>query len=274
MGNFNIKRFGRTARWQLGMSYKSVLSFASGASFAYIVPYIGWTYPYLKGAEEVDPARLTHSVEMCTVIFMIIAVICGSFIFADMGTKKGRIAVKMLPATDLEKFLVRFLAVTLGVAVVGIAAFCVADVVRILVCLLAGIDYVKFCLPDFLLLLFTSADQPGTSMSSGSEFPWGVNFVAVCWCVWAHSLYVLGGTLLRRYQLVAVSVVHLVLFLAFAMLLSFVSANVDAAVNDAGNNASFAAAGVVLLAVAVANWMLSYRIFRRMQVADNKWINL
>lgn len=274
MSNFDIKRFGRTARWQLGMNYKSVLSFASGASFAYVIPYIGWTYPYLKGAEEVAPGRLTHSVEMCTLIFMLVLIICGSFVFADMGTKKGRIAVRMLPSTDVEKFLVRFLAVTLGAVVMGIAAFCVADVVRILVCLLAGIDYVKFCLPDFLLLLFTAADLPGTSMSGGSGFPWGVNLVAVCWCVWAHSLYVLGGTLLRRYQLVVVSVVHLVLFLAFAMVLSFVSADVDAAVNDAGNNASFAAAGAVLLAVAVANWLLSYRIFCRMQVADNKWINL
>ena len=49
MSNFDIRRFAKTARWQCGMSLKSVLSFAAGLSFGYLFPMFGWLYPYLKG---------------------------------------------------------------------------------------------------------------------------------------------------------------------------------------------------------------------------------
>lgn len=138
------------------MSLKSVLSFAAGLSFGYLFPMFGWLYPYLKGAEALDESRLMHSVELCTVVYMVVIVIAGTWIFADMGTKAQRIKVKMLPATDLEKYLVRWLGVTLGTMVAGIAAYCVADVLRILTCLVAGVDYIGCTIPDFLRLLFTT----------------------------------------------------------------------------------------------------------------------
>ena len=166
MSNFDIRRFAKTARWQCGMSLKSVLSFAAGLSFGYLFPMFGWLYPYLKGEKMIDEGRLLHTVELCTLVYLVVIIIAGTWIFADMGTKAQRIKVKMLPATDLEKYLVRWLGVTLGTMVAGIAAYCVADVLRILTCLVAGVDYIGCTIPDFLRLLFTDTEIGFTTAST------------------------------------------------------------------------------------------------------------
>lgn len=274
MSNFDIKRFARVAQWTWRMNFKGVLSFAAGLSIGYLGPYIGWIYPYLKGMPADGEGRLVNSISMCTVIYLLVVIISGGWIFANMQTKAQRTTVKLLPATDLEKFLVNFLAVTLGAAVMAIVAFCIADIVRIVVCLIFGIDHVAIGLPYFLQMLFTDTDFAGSSVNAGRIFPTAVNFTALGWCLWAQSLYVFGGTVLRRYQFVITSAVHVLLFIAFAIVVSYGGGNVETTVMDEGLAPVFYAIGTVLAAIAVLNWWFSYWIFKRMQVINNKWINL
>lgn len=274
MSNFDIKRFTRVAQWTWRMNFKGVLSFAAGLSIGYLGPYIGWIYPYLKGMPADGEGRLVNSISMCTVIYLIVVIISGTWIFANMQTKAQRTTVKLLPATDLEKFLVNFLAVTLGAAVMAIVAFCIADIVRIVVCLIFGIDHVAIGLPYFIQMIFTDTDFAGSGVNAGRIFPTAVNFTALGWCLWAQSLYVFGGTVLRRYQFVITSAVHVLLFIAFAVVVSYGSGNVETTVMDEGLAPVFYAIGTVLTAIAVLNWWFSYRIFKRMQVINNKWINL
>ena len=274
MSNFDIKRFTRVAQWTWRMNFKGVLSFAAGLSIGYLGPYIGWIYPYLKGMPADGESRLIERIAFCVVIYLIVVIISGTWIFANMQTKAQRTTVKLLPATDLEKFLVNFLAVTLGAAVMAIVAFCIADIVRIVVCLIFGIDHVAIGLPYFIQMIFTDTDFAGSSVNAGRIFPTAVNFTALGWCLWAQSLYVFGGTVLRRYQFVITSAVHVLLFIAFAVVVSYGSGNVETTVMDEGLAPVFYAIGTVLAAIAVLNWWLSYRIFKRMQVINNKWINL
>ncbi len=256
------------------MSLKSVLSFAAGLSFGYLFPMFGWLYPYLKGAKALDEGRLMHSVELCTVVYMVVIVIAGTWIFADMGTKAQRIKVKMLPATDLEKYIVRWLGVTLGTMVVGMVSYCVADALRMLTCLVAGVDCLQCTIPDFIRLLFTNGDDTPVNQINSAAFNQGIYFLATGWVMWAQSLYVLGGTLLRRYQFVTTTAVHIVLFLIMSIFISSSPVDVELTVRSSDNSTTFYAVGALLMAVAVANWWLSYRVFRRMQVVNNKWINL
>lgn len=274
MSNFDIKRFTRVAQWTWRMNFKGVLSFAAGLSIGYLGPYIGWIYPYLKGMPADGEGRLVNSISMCTVIYLIVVIISGTWIFANMQTKAQRTTVKLLPATDLEKFLVNFLAVTLGAAVMAIVAFFVADILRILTCLVVGVDYVTFSLPYFLQMVFTNADITGNLTSAGSTYPTAVNFVAAGWCFWAQSLYILGGTALRRYQFAITSTVHAALFIAMTVVVAYGNGNIEATVMDEGLAPTFYTIGAVLFGIAVLNWWFSYRIFKRMQVINNKWINL
>lgn len=274
MSNFDIKRFTRVAQWTWRMNFKGVLSFAAGLSIGYLGPYIGWIYPYLKGTPADGESRLIERIAFCVVIYLIVVIISGTWIFANMQTKAQRTTVKLLPATDLEKFLVNFLAVTLGAAVMAIVAFFVADILRILTCLVVGVDYVTFSLPYFLQMVFTNADITGNLTSAGSTYPTAVNFVAAGWCFWAQSLYILGGTALRRYQFAITSTVHAALFIAMTVVVAYGNGNIEATVMDEGLAPTFYTIGAVLFGIAVLNWWFSYRIFKRMQVINNKWINL
>ncbi len=274
MSNFDIKRFTRVAQWTWRMNFKGVLSFAAGLSIGYLGPYIGWIYPYLKGMPANGEGRLIERIAFCVVIYLIVVIISGTWIFANMQTKAQRTTVKLLPATDLEKFLVNFLAVTLGAAVMGIVSFCIADIVRIVACLITGVDYVAFGLPYFLQMVFTNADITGNLTSAGSTYPTAVNFVAAGWCFWAQSLYILGGTALRCYQFAITSTVHAALFIAMTVVVAYGNGNIEATVMDEGLAPTFYTIGAVLFGIAVLNWWFSYRIFKRMQVINNKWINL
>lgn len=274
MSNFDIKRFAKIIRWQCGMSLKSVLSFAAGLSFGYLFPMFGWLYPYLKGEKMMDEGRLMHTVELCTLVYLIVIIIAGTWIFADMKTKEQRIKVKMLPATDLEKYIVRWLGITLGVMVMGIVSYCVADALRMLTCLVAGVDSLHCTIPDFIRLLFTNGDDTTVNQINNQAFTHGIYFLATGWVIWAQSLYTLGGTLLNRYQFVVTTAVHIVLFLIMSAFITDSLADVELAVRSSMNDTWFYAVGTLLMAVAVADWWLSYRVFRRMQVVNNKWINL
>ena len=103
MSNFDIKRFAMVARWQCGMSLKSVLSFTAGMSFGYLFPMFGWLWPYLKCAEALYESRLMHSVELCTLVYLVVIVLAVTSIFAAMGTNAQRTKANMQPACDLEE---------------------------------------------------------------------------------------------------------------------------------------------------------------------------
>lgn len=274
MSNFDIKRFVKVAQWTLKMNFKGVLSYAAGLSFAYLFILFTWLFPILKGSKDVSAELLIHTVSICSITYLFIVIASGTWIFANMQTKAQRTTMKLLPATDLEKFLVNFLAVTLGAAVMAIVAFFVADILRILTCLVVGVDYVTFSLPYFLQMVFTNADITGNLTSAGSTYPTAVNFVAAGWCFWAQSLYILGGTVLRRYQFVITTTVHVLLFIALAVVVAYGAGDIEAAVMDKDLTPMFYTIGAVLFGIAVLNWWFSYRIFKRMQVINNKWINL
>lgn len=274
MSNFDIKRFVSVALWQYRMSMKNVLSFTVGLSFAYLGLLFTWLYPALKGGVGEGYASLMHTVEMCTLVYLITIVISGAWIFADMNGKGKLITLKMLPATDLEKYLVRLLSITLGALAAGVVAFLLADAMRIVVCLIVGVDYVAFCLPDFLAMFFTNADVPDTVAGGAGHYPAATNFLGWAWCFWAQSLYVLGGTLLRRYQFAVTSAVHAVLFVVMSVAVVFTVDDLGLFVTDERNGGLFCSVGTVFAVIALLNWWLGYKVFSRMQVINNKWINL
>lgn len=273
MDNFDIKRFARTVRWMYRINVKNVLSFAAGLSFGYLFTFIGWLWPLLRSgvATQETAVRFSSSLNTCTFIYVLLIVFSGTWIFADIKTKGQRIALKMLPATDLEKFLVRFIAITLGTSVAGIVAFCIADVLRVAVCLAVGIDYVGFGLAEFITNI-ANASNLVTWESGNTSFL--TTFVGVQLCVWAHSLYMLGSVLLRRYQYVIVTILLFLVVIGLSWMSSLFPAG-GLTPNADGQHAMLTYTLAAVLAVAtVADWWLSYKVFSRMQVINNKWINL
>ena len=275
MTKFDINRFGKVLLWSAQMTKKEMLTNMGAMFFTMFIPFL----MHLLQSYHADIGSVTHNLMSFfmfeVIIYFIITVIGGCWLFSNMKTKEQRITFKMLPATDLEKFVARALYVTVVWWVMAFIAFCAADVFRMLASLIAGIPVVKCLIPDFASILlgmseYNSFNVDGMAMAEACS----ILALAYAWLFWLYSFYILGGALFRRRQFVFTTLAHFIIGMAFLPL--FVGFVDDINQHIAREMfAPLAWTGAAVFALwGVADWVLSYKIFRRMQVINNKWVNL
>ena len=275
MTNFNISRFGRTLRWSAMMTKKEILTNAASMAFAFAVPFVIHALSSRNRLEALVAQSLHDVTALNLGIYIIICMIGGCWLFNNMNTKEQRITFKMLPATDLEKFVVRALYATVVWWLMAFVAFCLADLFRMLVSLVAGVSIKGSAVPLFFSMISANTDVNINTLNSGDvAFAAAIYTMANAWAFWAHSLYILGGTLFRRRQFVLTTLAHSIIGLVFTpMLIHFVDSSDSLALRDSLVAIVWTAAAVFAV-WGLLDWWLSYRIFRRMQVINNKWLNI
>lgn len=274
MTNFDITRFTQTLKWTLRSSYKSMLAIAASITFAYIVPLAVATLEGLNMHPGYAENSLRSAMLMCSGMFLIFVSIGGCWIFDNMKTKEQRITFKMLPASDLEKFAARALCVTVIWVAIGLAAFCAADITRMLLMLVTGADRVYSLIPEFMSLPLLKINMPDDPTNTLGLSLTATVIAFFSFCTWGHASYVLGGTLFRRRQFALTTVCHILLGFVVSTVLSL-KINIrteDDAIQTVKILTNTSA--VVFPILTVLCWWLSYKIFKRMQVINNKWINI
>lgn len=275
MKNFDINRFGRTLRWSALMTRKEALTNLASMTFAFAVLAVVQVMSSRNVPDIVAEHNFQSFTSFALFVFLIICSIGGCWIFSNMKTKEQRITFKMLPATDLEKFVVRALYATVVWWLMAFVAFCLADLFRMLVSLVAGVSIKGSAVPLFFSMISANTDVNINTLNSGDvAFAAAIYTMANAWAFWAHSLYILGGTLFRRRQFVLTTLAHSIIGLVFTpMLIHFVDSSDSLALRDSLVAIVWTAAAVFAV-WGLLDWWLSYRIFRRMQVINNKWLNI
>lgn len=275
MKNFDMNRFGRTLRWSALMTKKEALTNLASMTFAFAVLAVVQVMSSRNVPDIVAEHNFQSFTSFALFVFLIICSIGGCWIFSNMKTKEQRITFKMLPATDLEKFVVRALYATVVWWLMAFVAFCLADLFRMLVSLIAGVSITGSAVPLFFSMISANTDVNINTLNSGDvAFAAAIYTMANAWAFWAHSLYILGGTLFRRRQFVLTTLAHSIIGLVFTpMLIHFVDSSDSLALRDSLVAIVWTAAAVFAV-WGLLDWWLSYRIFRRMQVINNKWLNI
>ncbi len=275
MKNFDMNRFGRTLRWSALMTRKEALTNLASMTFAFAVLAVVQVMSSRNVPDIVVENNLHNFTSFALFVFLIICSIGGCWIFSNMKTKEQRITFKMLPATDLEKFVVRALYATVVWWLMAFVAFCLADLFRMLVSLVAGVSIKGSAVPLFFSMISANTDVNINTLNSGDvAFAAAIYTMANAWAFWAHSLYILGGTLFRRRQFVLTTLAHSVIGLVFTpMLIHFADSSDSLALRDSLVAIVWTAAAVFAV-WGLLDWWLSYKVFSRMQVINNKWINL
>lgn len=275
MKNFDINRFGSVLKWNALMTKKEILTNTASMTFAFVVLAVVQVMSSRNESDMVVADNFNSFTSFALFVFLIICSIGGCWIFNNMKTKEQRITFKMLPATDLEKFVARALYATVVWWLMGFIAFCLADLFRMLISLIAGIDIVKSAIPDFLNMLFGGNDH-NISIFGETDMTYvlPLTFAANAWAFWVHSLYILGGALFRRRQFVLTTLAHCIIGLAFTPIIVDFVDSLDKATAEQMFCTVMWTAGSVFTLLFLLNWWLSYKIFRRMQVINNKWLNL
>lgn len=277
MSNFNTKRFIQTLKWSAQATKKEIATIAGCMFFIYLVPFIISVIGTQGDSDIVVDSSIENATMACTFFFGVYTMISGCWIMNNMKTKEQRITFKMLPASDLEKFIVRVLYITVVWMLIGVVAFCLADLCRMLICFISGSHGTYSTIPDVLNMWFGPANTHSMRMTS-----WGLNFIAGvlainAWVFWAHSFYVLGGAFFRRRQFILTSCAHFALGILTLIIISYIPVgNIILSAEDGVkfvNTIAYAYTAVAII-VGLLNWWLAYKLFKRSQVINNKWINL
>ena len=97
--------------------------------------------------------------------------------------------------------------------------------------------------------------------------------------VWLHSLYTLGGTLLRKYAFVIASIVFIFSMVCLSYLWKVYGFSIfktnyehgELVFEEAGIMAYILS--VVFVILSVFNYWASFRIFKGFELITNKWVN-
>ena len=288
MSTFNYNRFSQALKCQFLVERKTwirlfgiftlVMSFANlfftrvqGNNYSNMVE--NW------GLEEAS--RLyNHYVEstvMFGIIFFCIAMLFGATgMFSQMKDTRKRSAYLLWPVSNLEKYVVSFLLNFVLMAILTVVAYMLADALRVFVDWLTG-RVVIWGIPKL--------SEPLNSPDGPFEH-WQFAWMLFAWVFYIHSLYVVGGTLFRRQQFLMTSATIAVVAILLIMILNqidwnsvdikFVTGTWDektSTYNQTFHPFFYILNTVVTLLIPIHYW-ISYKLFTRMQVINNKWLNV
>ena len=303
MNSFSINRFGQTFRWVLATNFRNFLAWTLGAAVGVflmemiliafnITPDGGKYIPFLYS--------ISNICQIALIIFVLVALSTG---FADYQKKPQREAFLMLPSTNLEKFLTVVIYVTVVWSLAGFLAFVVGDTLRMAVRALAyGNEW--YSLVPRMLDLFSEMIITYDEGMMIKTIPYKICAPIAIFgmFIWIHSLYIFGGTLLRKYTFVASSLVIILAFLLITWLVQkfnlqvfYVDTVIDGQSVDAlrqsgalDANGPWSAKSVQIIhkvgalgyfitvalpILSIFNYWASFHIFKGFQLITNKWIN-
>ena len=271
---FSIKRFLRMLRWDMaeGRHTAVVVSFLVMGLLAMV--YLPWLVGVTANRDVLhfDEGGAERIATMGLTAIFAIAVAGPGMAGLPFGNRLKAMACMALPATQLEKFLSRYLLSTAGLVVVAVCAITVADLVQMAVALLVtgGVKGSFWSVTvDFAGRLFADgAIRRAFTSSDDAAYTVCVLLLLLA----THAFFLLGGMFFRRWP-VALTVLA---FMLLAYLDGALGINLFMCMTQAIGYSSLMEAVVLLLSLAAiaALYWLSYRLFCRMQITNHKWFNL
>ena len=209
--------------------------------------------------------------------FFCVAMLFGiSSMFSQMKDTRKRSAYLLWPVSNLEKYIISFLLYFGLMLVLTVSAYLLADTLRVFIDWVTG-RVVIWGVPK-LSDPFTDPDGP-------FEY-WQMVWMLFAWVFYTHSLYTLGGTLFRRQQFLLTSGTIIVTVILLTIILNqidwdsahfeFITGTWDEKTSTYTHifHPSFYIINSVVSLFMVFNYWASYKVFTRMQVINNKWLNI
>ena len=252
MENFNMSRFGKLLRWTYWHDknefVRSQLQGLIGLVFCFIFLHMG---------SDQGNRDFLRTGSLVIMICLFINFVCtASNMHYTMKTRDDWRALNLLPASNLEKFLARYLsALLMGVGVIVELLF--ADIIQYLISLIV--------MPSSAQLVISHAISDPTLFESQ---PLGEALASIVVMIMLHSCFLLGANLFRSAK--------------YAWLLTSVTLIIVAAiiVSIVYHTGSFQKESIVpdwieytlCCVIIVFNYWLSFRLFCRRQLIG-KFIN-
>lgn len=290
MSTFNIHRFGQALKCQLMVGRKTwirlffiftlvMFMFNLFSTRVQGTPYeIMETWGGCYSLYHTYKGYIVNCVGFGIIFFCVSMLFGASGMFPQMKDTRKRSAYLLWPVSNLEKYVISILLSTVLLAIVTIGAFVLADALRVLIDWTTG-RIIIWGTPEFL-----KANGIRAVGTEGWQFIWmGLTFI-----FYFHSFYIVGGTLFRRHQFLFTSGTIIVVAILLIMAVNqidwsgvdvdseFISNNWDMRTQQMTHvfHPLFYIFNIVLTLLVIFHYWLSYKLFCRMQVINNKWLNV
>jgi len=262
MIQFNINRFGKLARWSLTNDKKYHVKTFLQTLVIMTLFFLFLTSITITYSKE---NANYHACGIATIILFASTLILGSsFMFYSMDRKHDMQALLMLPASNFEKYLMRYVSWILLIPLYLVATVA-ADLVQYVFGLVVGHEEVRFVIPVTMEMLGKTWSQ----MPADKHSIVAIGLVLLFF--WFQSIYALGATFFRtnKYNWIPTTAVIIVLVLLLVWL-SPDKGKIELVKDD---SASDIVMNVIYVLWVVLNFWLSYRLFCRRQVIG-KFVNV
>ena len=262
MIQFNIHRFGKLVRWSLTKDKRHYIK-----SFLQILVIMLLIFLFFTEMVNTNPVPNPQYNTCCLAIVCVFGVtlIMGpSFMFYSMDGKHDMQSLMILPASNFEKYLMRY-ATWIILVPLYVVAISAADLMQYLYHWVLGHDYGQFVIANMADTISTLLKHPSPN---ASRF-WNSMIVLG---FWFHSVFALGATFFRSRKFNGV--LSMLVIILIGMLILWLTPDHSALqYGDKSSTLAFVMGNVIYISWILLNFWLSYRLFCRTQVIG-KFINL
>ena len=261
MVQFNLNRFRKLVRWSLTMDRRWFVKNTLSWLVVFTLIFLFFTCVTRFDGQPASLASYGACASMVLFTTVAILVLGPTMMFNSMRGKHDDQRLMMLPASNLEKYLMRY-SYWLLLLPSFVGSFVVADLLQYLVNWLLGHE------GRMLVMQYMGSPQ----LNIGAV-PRPVGVCIVLTSVWIHSCYAIGATFFRshKYSWIMTSATLIVLGVILAVLLPHDeiarSISSDTAIN------LVRVWDVIYIFLIALNFWLSYKFFCRQQVIG-KFVNL
>ena len=284
---FDLHRFGMVLRWDLLTNWKSYFYSIAGLAIGIIMLSISmlYSFPHSYFIVERDlnyyyECRMTGFLATILIAFFFVSA-CN--IFSNTKTKLQRESFMMLPANNLEKYAARFLMMSVGSILIMVIATLIADFVQFILSFFMTPGYHASIIGSSLSQIYKAATNTGDNPICILAGQCKIDAALVGWSflIMIYSFTLLGGTFFRKQPIILTAISGIIIF----MIVGYCGNKLEEwGVFDFYTHLNYDNPGtslciaifwsVVFLALAAFSLWASYKLFTRMQVICNKWINI
>ena len=258
MIQFNFNRFGKLAKWSLTNDRSYYVRGFMQVLVILTLIFLAFTTHFFRFTVTGSSNSYLQCATITVLLFFINLIIGPSLMFQSMKGKHERQTLLMLPASNFEKYIMRYSTWIILIPLYLIAFFA-ADLIQYLVNVIGGNEDVMFVTAKMM-------DKLGDVGQKASEYPRNEMLLIYVLLFWFHSLYALGATFFRSHKFSAIftTVVIIVLGMFFTWISKYV---------DDDSPQAFKCMALIYGVWALVNFWLSFKLFCRTQV-KGKFVNL
>lgn len=268
MNTFNFNRFWLTLKTNVVSNQKRYMRIILTVFVALTAAYMLTAIDVIFGNRDLSPQNYELFRGAATIGFTMLVGISPSLIMRNHNRKEQRITLFMLPASRLEKFITQIIICIVVIPVCYIIGAAIADILQWIAFSIINPGHAQ------LVMSYLFTDWTLTSELPVYEATLITIFIFIL-ILWNMSLYLLGGVFFRRYAwLMTTATLYFIFFIAM-IILSKIAFSFSFHYNVVESAIPELYIGIAIFtAFTVLNVWLSYRLYSRLQVINNKWFNI